>query len=175
MQLGPPNSGSISTISGGMCPNQNYTIVASGPPGTIFSNWTASGNFSINGNGNTANISTYSSFNGGHVTVTLTNACTGSYLASQTLQYGYNCPNSLTSEEVNIYPNPVNESDLTIEWPESAEVTSVNLIDGFAQTIQTIQPKNNKVKFKIDNLPKGDYFIHLYIKDEIIRKRIIKE
>jgi hypothetical protein len=172
VQLGPP-TGYISAPP--MCPNQYYTLYATASPGSTFSNWTFQGDISGSGSGSSANISTYSNFNYGHVTVTVTNAC-GSKLLSQTFGPSGNCPNSLTAEEVSIYPNPIiDNSELTVEWTKEAEVTSVNLIDGFGKTIEVIEPKDKKVKFKFDKIPKGDYYIHLYTEDKIIKKRIIKE
>jgi hypothetical protein len=176
VQLGKPISGGITNNSGSgnqLCPNGYYALSAYGPPGTTFSNWTFSGDLSGSGSGSTANINTYSSFSSGHVTVTLSNEC-GSNVFAQTFILSSNC-SYFAEEEISIYPNPINDSDLNVEWPEGYEVTTVSLLDDNGKYIQSIHPKDNKVKFKNDKLSKGEYYIHLQSDKKIISKRIIKE
>lgn len=182
VSVGPPTGGDITRTGGNLqlCPNQRYALVATGPAGVTFSNWTFQGSLSGYGSGNNASLDTYSSYRGGSVSVTMTNQCNQSTTISRTLLMDYNCGGGgyyyTTNQEVNIYPNPVNSSELTVEWPEESQVSSVQLISAKnSKKIETIIPKGNKAKFKTKNLPKGDYSVHIYTEKEVIKKRIIKE
>jgi hypothetical protein len=175
--LGPPTGGMIERVGGGtlLCPDQSYYLVATtDSEGDTFSNWTFSGNLSGYGSGSTANITTYSNYNGAQITVTATNICNKSVEISQTFGLDYNCGYSLTAEEVNVYPNPSSNSDITVEWPELAHVSSVQLVDENAKIIDVLVPKGNKAKFKVDKLPKGNYSIQVHVGKGVIKKGITK-
>lgn len=74
----------------------------------------------------------------------MSNECGETSEASQTLRVGYNCGYYLTAEEVNVYPNPANDTDVTVEWPELAEVCSVELMDDKGRIIEISTPKKIK-------------------------------
>jgi hypothetical protein len=181
VQLGPLNNDQVTIYRSDapsnttMCANRSYTLIASGPSGTSFSNWAFSGNYTYgSGSASTASVTTSSTFNYLQVSVTATNSC-GSTTVTRT--FGNGCYSGLVANDVNIYPNPMEtvSLELTVEWPDSAQVESVALIDRFARTLDSGQPKTNKIKFKMNKLPAGEYYIHLYVAGDIIRKRVLKK
>jgi hypothetical protein len=160
-----------------MCPSQNYTLGVTVPPGATVTSWSFIGDFSSTYyQGNLAYLTTSSSFSGSFITVNGTGGCGESFSYGYRVGVGSTCGYSLTASEVEVYPNPVVSEEVTVEWPKQAIVSSIALIDKYARTLQTIEPREGRqVKVDISKLPAGEYFLHLYAGKAVVRKRFLKK
>lgn len=83
--------------------------------------------------------------------------------------------------DVNIYPNPVDNGLLTIEYEltETTTNTSIQLYDSFGKRLANISPLAEQykgryqVQYDLSNLTDGTYYVHLQLGDRSISKSII--
>ncbi|MDO1451240.1 hypothetical protein Q0590_33510 [Rhodocytophaga aerolata] len=165
----------FSTTDTYMCPSTTYTIRVDAPTARSTSNWTVSGNYINYYIGtNFVDVTTTSTFSYLNVGVTVTNSCGQTTTLSQNFFKGYSCPGSfmLAEEDVTVFPNPASTEEVTVEWPDSVEVRSVSLLDKYARTLDKVEPKKEKATFKVNKLPAGEYYLHLYVGEAIIKKRV---
>lgn len=84
----------------------------------------------------------------------------------------------MTSDDVIVYPNPV-ESELTIEWPEEAEVTDIQLFSEDKEKVKFMKldkkSKVNKAILNLQDLPSDIYYLHLTDGIHIVKKQILKK
>ncbi|MDO1449901.1 hypothetical protein Q0590_26715 [Rhodocytophaga aerolata] len=165
----------FSTTDTYMCPSTTYTIRVDAPTARSTSNWTVSGNYTSYYIGTSfVDVTTTSNFSYLNVGVTVTNSCGQTTTLSQNFFKGYSCPGSfmLAEEDVTVFPNPASTEEVTVEWPDSVEVSSVSLLDKYARTLEKIEPKKEKAAFKVNKLPAGEYYLHLYVGEAIIKKKL---
>ena len=186
VQLGPVQSSQVNLGKLGnmydytLCPSTDYAIIATGPPSTSFASWSFSGGFSSTyGYGNQAAVTTSSSYTGGYISVSASNQCGSAVTVGRTFSESYGCPYSMmTSDDVIVYPNPV-ESELTIEWPEEAEVTDILLFSEDKEKVKFMKldkkSKVNKAILNLQDLPSDIYYLHLTDGIHIVKKQILKK
>jgi hypothetical protein len=183
VQLGPVSSSQVSIYKGStpstatlqLCPNTSYSLGALAPPGTTLTYWSFSGNFiSSSGFGFSGNCTTGSGTVGGQITISGYNNC-GSFTISKTVTMSYNCPFYLIASDVTLYPNPATSDQITVEWPEEASVNAITLLNREGNKVKTVEPGKKSATFNLEKLPHGEYYIHLYVGDEVIIKRFLKK
>lgn len=78
--------------------------------------------------------------------------------------------------DVNVYPNPVQET-LTIEFKNQGKfIKSVSLINIFGQTLNySCSPPNNQLHYDLSGFSPGIYFVKVEYFDETKIKKIIKQ
>ena len=163
-----------------LCPSTDYAINASGPPGTSYSSWYFSGDFSSTyGYGNQAGITTSSNYTGGYISVNASNTCNSSAVTvGRTFSLSYSCPYSMmTSADVNVYPNPAT-AEITIEWPDEADVTEVLVYSSSKEIVrQKMINKTlneSKVILNLVDLLPDTYYLHLTNGKHIVQKQMVK-
>lgn len=89
-----------------------------------------------------------------------TTACAS--LSSATLNYA----------TINVYPNPTNDSKITIE--STSAIDTIELVNVNGQLILNVKnPAFNNNSYTLDNLPKGFYLLRLGYENQSIVKKVI--
>lgn len=178
-----PYGGAV-TISGqgAVCPGNVYTYTATPPggqqsPGHTYS-WVKPSNWSIQSQASNY-ITLYvpqSNPSYGPVQFTVNNGC-GNSSNGVTAFPGYGCPTYL----LKTFPNPVSD-EITIELAQvddnqltviNEPLEEVRLINSQGETVRVISGCKEGSKIDVRTLPRGQYFLQVKLRDQIVREQII--
>lgn len=74
---------------------------------------------------------------------------------------------------IRLFPNPAKDV-VKISLDNSSDNTRVSLVDLTGKIIfDRSVPKNNEITLNVGNLPRGYYFIRIFLNNETITRRVI--
>jgi hypothetical protein len=166
-----------------VCSGNLYTYSATPPgghklPGHTYS-WTKPSNWTIQAqqeNFITLYVPQYNP-NYGPVQVSVNNGCGTSQNGITTFP-GYGC-GGYGGYSMSVYPNPtqdefiaelVTEEEVTLN--EEVNINEVRLTNSTGEVLRSTDKSGKKVILDIRGLPKGQYFIHVRIGDQVIKEQV---
>ena len=82
--------------------------------------------------------------------------------------------NDLTSEAINIYPNPAKDVLIVDLTAFTGNFNQVRIMNTQGQQVVTVNPNGDKTfRVKVDNLPEGIYFLQLQTENGVYSKKFI--
>lgn len=189
VQVGAFNSGQV-TVTGqaAVCPGNNYTYTANVTGGHRVGYtyaWTKPANWTVNSQ--IANTISYYvplySPNHGPLRVSVNNGCGASSQTGITTYPGSGCGGGYY---FSVFPNP-SSTTMTVELVREATNTdttsidnsltdveySVELVNDSGRKILSAQSINRIVSIDAEKYPKGLYFLHITLKNEVITERVL--
>lgn len=160
---------------GSMCPNTSYNLIATGPAGITFSNWTFQGAFSSTySSGSSASVTTSSTFGGGNITVTASDACGASVVTGRTLSRS-TCGGLM----MQVSPNPasdfVNVELITDEGTpdQLLEEYELDMYDKNGKKVKTHKSKEKKKTIEVSDLEPDLYIIRVKYKEQLLEEQLV--
>jgi len=92
---------------------------------------------------------------------TLSN-CTGGFRPGQGPSHAVKDHNSLQTDKISVYPNPVVSGEqLTLELPYTEAAYDVFLFDSFGRQVKSLQVSDSRVELETNDLANGTYYLRV--------------